>query len=364
MVKYKLVTKKLRVYKMDNKDITLIDGKHLKVIRSDEYNYIFNKTNGFFARWGKDKKDDPKMAVFPEILDIEVTTICNNGCPFCYKGNSSNGKNMSLETFKNILDKMEYKGTPFLTQIAFGADAGAVSNPDLFDMMRYTRYKGIVPNITVADITDDTAKTLGELCGAVAVSRYANKNKCYDSVKRLTDLGFKQTNIHVMLSKETLGMVWETMKDYKEDNRLSGLNAIVILSLKKKGRGLNHNPVIQSEFNEIVKYSLENEIPLGFDSCSAPKFLKAVENHPNHKKFEMLAEPCESTLFSSYINVDGEFFSCSFCEGHDSFKTGIKVLDCESFINDVWFGESTVKWRQKLLDRRNSGNFSCPIFEV
>lgn len=345
-------------------ELNLIDGKRLKIINSPEYNYIFNKTNGFFARWGATKHEDPSIAPFPEILDIEVTTICNNGCPFCYKGNTKNGHNMLLETFKGILDKMEYNGTPFLTQIAFGADAGATSNPNLFDMMRYARSKGIVPNITVADITDTTADTLVELCGAVAVSRYTNKNKCYDSVKKLTDRGFKQTNIHVMLSQETLEQVWETIKDYKDDERLRGLNAIVILSLKKKGRGLNHKPVSQFQFNELVKYSLDNGVPLGFDSCSAPKFLKAVEDHPQRAKFEMLAEPCESTLFSSYINVDGEFFSCSFCEDNKSFGKGIKVLEHQDFIQEVWMGESTKVWRQRLLDRRASGDFSCPVFEV
>lgn len=344
--------------------LNLLDGKRLKVVQSHNYNYIFNKENGFFARWGSSKEEDPNMAPFPEILDIEVTTICNNGCPFCYKGNTRHGINMSLETFKAILDKMEYNGKPFLTQIAFGADASATSNPDLFDMMRYTRSKGIIPNITVADISDSTADTLRELCGAVAVSRYANKNKCYDSVKKLTDRGLKQTNIHVMLSQETLGQVWETINDYKEDDRLSDLNAIVILSLKKKGRGLNHLPVTQDQFSEIVKFSLENNIPLGFDSCSAPKFLKAVEDHPDRAKYDMLAEPCESTLFSSYINADGEFYSCSFCENNDSFSEGIKVLDQEDFIRDVWMGVPTQKWRQRLLDRRANGDFTCPVFEV
>lgn len=345
-------------------ELKLVDGKHLKIINSPNYNYIFNKHTGFFARWGASKKEDPNMAPFPEILDIEVSTICNNGCPFCYKGNTKNGHNMSLQTFKSILNKMEYNGTPFLTQIAFGADAGATSNPDLFDMMRFARSKGIVPNITVADITDDTADKLVELCGAVAVSRYKNKNKCYDSVNKLTERGLKQTNIHVMLSQETLDQVWETIHDYKNDSRLSKLNAIVILSLKKKGRGLNHKPVTQEQFNEIVKFSLENSVPLGFDSCSAPKFLKAVEGHPKQTEFQMLAEPCESTLFSSYINVNGEFFSCSFCEDNDSFSEGIKVLDKEDFVRDVWNASVTNKWRQRLLDRRAGGNFSCPVFEV
>lgn len=344
--------------------IKLINGKNLKVVESPNYNYIFSKDSGFFVRWGKDKNDDPDFAPFPEILDVEVTTICSHGCPFCYKGNTKNGKNMSFDSFKSILDKMTYDGKQFLTQIAFGADASATSNPDLFKMMEYAREVGVVPNITVADISDETADKLVNVCGAVAVSRYANKNKCYDSVQKLTSRGLKQTNIHIMLSQETLGQVLETIKDYKEDSRLKDLNAIVILSLKKKGRGLNHQPVSQEQFTELVKYALDNNVPLGFDSCSQPKFMKAVEEHKDYKRFEMIAEPCESTLFSSYINVDGKFFSCSFCDGHNSFKEGIDVLAAEDFIRDVWMNEVTKKWRQNLLDRRACGNFSCPAFEV
>lgn len=89
-----------------------------KMLISDEYNYVFNKVNGNFARWGKTQEDDPTMAPFgPEILDIEVTTICGgvpnkegivSPCAFCYKSNGPKGINMSFETFKEIIDKLPY----------------------------------------------------------------------------------------------------------------------------------------------------------------------------------------------------------------------------------------------------------------
>lgn len=343
--------------------IKLIENGHLKVVKSPNYNYIFNKENGFFVRWGSSQADDPEQAPFPEILDIEVTTICDNGCPFCYKANTRHGKNMSLDTFKSILDKMTFEGKMFLTQMAIGADAKATANPDLFEMMRYSRSKGVIPNITVANISDDTADKLVALCGAVAVSRYSDKNKCYDSVKRLTDRGLKQTNIHIMLSEETLPQVKETFADYLSDNRLKNLNAIVILSLKKRGRGIGHKPVSRETFKELVVFALANKIPIGFDSCSQPKFMEAVKDHPKYEEFNTLAEPCESTLFSSYINVDGLFFPCSFCEEHSSFPEGIDVTKCENF-SEVWLASKTVEWRSKLLDQRRSGNNNCPVFEV
>ena len=179
---------KAYLYQINGKKYTVIDSKKTKVALGEDYKYIFNKDNGNFMRWGKTPKDDPNYSpIGGEILDIEVTTQCNgiNGklCPFCYKSNTPDGKNMSLDTFKSILDKMGVQ----LTQVAFGADSEASSNPELFQMAEYCREKGVVPNITVANISDETADRLASVMGAVAVSRYDDKDACYDSVKKLTD---------------------------------------------------------------------------------------------------------------------------------------------------------------------------------
>ncbi len=334
---------------------------NLKVLYSIDYNYIFNKSDGYFIRWGVNPKDDPRFSKYgPEILDIEVTTICNNGCPFCYKSNTVNGNNMSFEMFKTIIDKIPRT----LTQIAIGADASATSNPDLFKMMEYTRSIGYIPNITVANITDETADRLSKLAGAVAVSRYADKNKCYDSVKRLTDREMTQVNIHIMLSAETYEDVLETIQDYSEDTRLSKLNAIVLLSLKKKGRGEKFNPVSRDQFNELMKIVFKHNVPIGFDSCTAHKFMNYVntniEDKDKKKSMIQCCEPCESTLFSSYINVYGDFYPCSFIENTEKWKTGINVTECEDFIKDVWMNERTVEFRKGLL----AINRKCPYFEV
>lgn len=345
-----------------------------KLVRSESYNYNFNKITGEFVRWGKTIEEDPIMAPFPEILDIEVEERCNgvpgiNGveapCRFCYKSNTKVGRSMSLDTFKSIIQKtMVNDKTSFLTQIAFGADAGAKYNTDLFDMMSHAKTKGIIPNITVANISDDVADKLSSICGAVAVSRYADKNVCYDSVKKLTDRGMSQVNIHVMLSKETFVNVKETLEDYITDDRLKKLNAIVILSLKKRGRGETHTSASLDQFKELVDFAMAQSIPIGFDSCSCGKFEESIRNHPNYKSLMIMSEPCESTLFSQYINVEGKFYSCSFCENSPSFPDGIDVVNCNDFVKDVWFHPKTVEWRNNLLTKRVGGNLSCPVYEV
>lgn len=329
-----------------------------KIVRTPIYNYNFSEQTGYFERWGLSINDDPQYSpIGLEILDMEVSTICNNGCKFCYKSNTNNGKNMSFETFKNIVDKI-----PTLTQIAVGI-GDINSNLDLFKMFQYCRDNRIVPNITINGygLTDILAQRLVDLCGAVAVSHYSD-NVCYDAVHRLTLLGLKQVNIHQLLAEETFSSILNLLNCCKTDERLSKLNAIVFLSLKQKGRGQDYTRITDEHFRFIVRYCMEHNISFGFDSCKANSFLQCIkQNHINvYKKILEMAEPCESGLFSFYINVDGMGFPCSFAENINDWKNGIDILNIKDFLSDVWYSEKIKKWRINLLDNYRN----CPIYKI
>ena len=277
----------------------------------------------------------------------------------CYKGNTMNGKNMSLETFKTVLDKFP----PTLTQLAFGADAFGTANPDLWDMARYARSKFVIPNITLADISDDVADKVAGVMGACAISRYDDKNICYNSVKKLTDRGMTQVNIHNMICEETFNRTMETIFDMGSDPRLAKMNALVFLSLKQKGRGEHgFTPLTQARFNQLVQAAMDAGISYGFDSCSANKFINYINEIEPVNKAQLLTsvEPCESGLFSSYVNVDAKYSPCSFSEGTEGWEEGIDITKIKSFSKEVWFSEQVASWRKKLL-----GNCrSCPIYNV
>lgn len=336
---------------------------NIRVCRSKGYNYNFNVVTGEFARWGKTFEDDPAYAPFPEILDIEITTSCNGPanklCGFCYKSNNPNGHNMTFDEFKNIIDKM-----PWLTQTALGADAQGVTNPDMFRMMEYARSKGIVPNLTIADVSEEVASKLASVAGAVAVSVYkhAGFDVAFDSVKRLSDAGLKQINLHYMISSKTIDDAYKVTEAMKNDPRLANVNAIVFLGLKQKGRGAKFECVSREDYRKLVDHCLENDVPFGFDSCSAPAFIDAVVDHPNYAEFKMLAEDCESTLFSSYINERGEFYPCSFTEHEGPWSTGISVLEAEDFVRDVWNHPRTKEFRTALINNVDGNKCrNCPV---
>jgi len=344
-------------------DKFVIEDDKLKIFKSPNYNFIFRKDTGFFARWGRTKEDDPLYAPAPEILDLEISVGgCPNFCNFCYKNNKRKlGTNMRFETFKKIINKFSKN----LTQIAFGI-TGIQTNPDFIPMMEYCREIGVVPNFTLTgiDLTDEIAEKVSKLVGALAVSCYqSDKNVCYNTIEKFVSLGIKQTNMHLMVSEETLPFVYEVLRDRLTDPRLKKLNAIVFLGVKPKGRAKHgFNPLKLVEYTKLIDYCLENSIPFGFDSCSAPKFEAAVRasDLPDDRKNQLLvsSESCESFgLFSSYINVHGEYFPCSFTEnevnddedGCGDWSQGLSVLDCEDFVRDIWYHPKVIETRKISL---------------
>jgi hypothetical protein len=355
-------------YHVDGQRFVLYEDDGFKRVTSSSYNYLFSKKTGHFLRWGKTFDDDPVFSpVGPEILDLEVSVNgCPNGCRFCYKGNTPEpATNMTFDTFKNILDRMPKT----LTQIAFGI-TGVQTNPDFIKMMGYSRSIGVIPNFTLSgiDLTDEIAEQCSKLVGALAVSAYASdKNICYNTVKKFTDLGVKQTNIHLLISDQTLDFAYEVLNDRLQDSRLADMNAVVFLGVKPKGRATNgYSTISLDQFEKLVKFCFDKQISIGFDSCTAPKFEAVVSrldlNNEQKAMLMQCSESCESSLFSAYINVNAMYWHCSFTEDEEGFEP-INVLQAEDFIKDVWYSKPVEDFRNKVIVGTKNGSRRCVVFD-
>jgi MoaA/NifB/PqqE/SkfB family radical SAM enzyme len=156
------------------------------------------------------------------------------------------------------------------------------------------------------------------------------------------------------------------MKDIQYDKRLKKMNAVVFLSLKTKGNAKNNfSQLSQEKFDKLVEYAFENKIRFGFDSCSSRKYFNFLDQNKEisegfKQKMTQCVEPCESSVYSSYISVDGNYYPCSFCEDIEGWEKGINVLESEDFLKDIWQNEKTKEFRGKLLgcDR------DCPIYKI
>jgi MoaA/NifB/PqqE/SkfB family radical SAM enzyme len=198
------------------------------------------------------------------------------------------------------------------------------------------------------------------------VSHY-DDDLCFSSVSKLVEEGVRQVNIHQLVSEETLADCIHLIEQVVEDPRLTSLNAIIFLSLKKKGRGKSFSPLNQEKFNFLLKKAFQKNIRIGFDSCSTFKFLKSVQHTPHIEWFKTIAEPCESSLFSAYINTGGKFFPCSFVEGEKLFPKGLDVISCRNFLEEIWYHPTTNRFRRLILNSELKNKFCCrmcPQFEI
>lgn len=348
------------------------------------FHMLFRKSDGFTAKWGKTFAEDPAFNPFGnEIADIEITKRCsgirdkngvNTPCPWCYKSNCSQGDYMDFETFKKLFDILNEAKT--MTQIAFGTDASLneKANPDYWKIFDYCKANGVTPNVTVADISEETAKKMVQTFGACAVSYYPliNKERCYDSVEKIIRnakaIGKKMAvNIHCLLADETYAGVMELLDDVKTDKRLEGLNAIVFLSLKQKGRGVHFNKLEYEKFKNIIERCMKENIPYGMDSCSANKFIKTLDELVDEKKKKEIVnfiEPCEATQFSSFFDCYGNYYPCSFMEREGEWKTGIALKDIHN-IKDIWYEKRVVDWRNESMKNINClGCNKCHHYDV
>lgn len=331
----------------------------IRTCYTPDYHWEFNTETGFFRRWGTNEKDDPQVSPFGmEILDVCVSKRCGGvgkPCTHCYQNSGPYGANMSFVSYKTLLRKLPLEN---LTQVALGI-GDLYGNPDLFKIMHWTREQGPIPNVTIHgfDLDDAGARELASVAGAVAVSRYSPKDVCYDAVERLANAGLKQVNVHMLTAVSTLRDCFELIDDAKNDARLAKLNAIVFLAAKQKGRGTWLESVPQEKYSELISYAIERGVSIGFDSCSAHRFLEAVKDSPEFRLHEMVAEPCESSLFSGYIDVTGLYYPCSFSPGQ---VEGIAILEINDFMKEVWMSPQVESWRNRLLGNHRN----CPLFTI
>lgn len=358
----------------------IIDTGTHKIIQSERYNEIFRYSDGFTMSFGRTVYEDPEgpCPYGPTLADIEISSSCEDdvnsalqlniitdgGCDgfcknFCYKKNTFNKSvHMSLDMLKMVLDKF----TPALSQIAYGI-CSLQGHPQLIEILEETRRRKIVPNMTIngSGLTNKYADKLSKLCGAIAVSvNPLNKEIAYDSIKKLSqDFNMKQINIHVVISEESAGFVKQVCDDMKNDYRLSKCNCVVILSFKNKTGTKCFSHVTQSTYNQIINYYLDNQCPVGADSCSGAAFKRAIVNRKNNQELIKCITNCESLSQSFYVNVFGYAYACSFCEGVDDWNKGINLLDCDS-VMDIWDSAKVAEWRARMCKR----GFECPYYQI
>ncbi len=148
----------------------------------------------------------PKTTKFPEIVSIELSTICNAKCIFCPQSKIKRDKVMKEDIFGKIIDEcVGHKELKFIKPTLYGEP---FVTPNLFKRLRYIRNK--LPNVKIKIITNalkmnrnESDKLIKEnLCDEINFSIDAAKKETFEYLKKISyDKVIK--NINYFLEKNS-----------------------------------------------------------------------------------------------------------------------------------------------------------------
>lgn len=132
------------------------------------------------------------MEYSPLHLKIEITSLCNLSCEFCYIHNHTSYNNIQLNLIKPYFDYLIEKGL-FLTVLTGGE---CTLNPEFMDIYMYLKSRGVFVELytNCVALNDDILKMLTQYKPyRVEVSLYNSdfNSSVYQNVQRLIDGGIK-----------------------------------------------------------------------------------------------------------------------------------------------------------------------------
>ena len=313
-----------------------------KIVETGRYVIIFNVVNGKEIIFGKHGFPDPFMLDYPNLIDIGIMGHCPNKCKFCYQG-SHEQPNMKLKDFKRIIDESK----AYTNQIALGGRGDPNLHENFGEIVGYARENVVVPNYTTSGLglTSEHIE-ISKMCGAVAVSDYGQEFT-FGALQKLMDSDIK-TNLHFLLSKESLGKAVNILKGedvWGGKIDLDRLNAVIFLLFKPQGRGkkLKDWALTNEDLKEFIDLRLEGNanFKIGMDSCLVNRITQTTTLS---KMEEMFLDTCEAARMSCYITPDMILMPCSFA---DRDKYGVSLENMS--IEDAWkLSRAFTKTRQLL----------------
>lgn len=329
------VPEKQQIYKVPSNFSTHIDPLF-------HFKSYFDAESGAYLRMDA-PEGEPFMSSYPQLLDIGIMGHCAHGldglCSMsggkCYQsGGYVFQNNMTLDHYKKIID--ESAGRCF--QVALGGRGDPDMHEDFEAILKYTRSKNIVPNLTTSgyQMTSEKAALIAEYCGAAAVSWYRN-DYTYSAIKLLVEAGVR-TNIHFVLSEETLDEAIDLLKHQKIPTEI---NRIIFLLFKPIGEGSDTAVLPISEKLQTLFSLFESSYgidKIGYDSCTVPGVLQF-----SPKIDPQGFDACEAGRFSAYITPDCQIVPCSF----DQTLSWAVDLN-QSTIEEAWFSTPFNQFRQQF----------------
>lgn len=248
---------------------------------------------------------------YPELIDLNITDMCEHNCPFCYKDSNKNGKHADLQDIKDLLSNINRRyncGDDFkFKKIEFAIGGGNVLlYPYLNELFEYLANAGHIINVTINAndyhrlFDDDKIKNLFEqYVNAVGVSvstvQQANeiieygywrpkryKDEQYNCMPSTTVIHLIPEMLGVYRTKEIIEILKN--KEYKTRDGIiisfTGENSFtnfLFLGYKTNGRGETQSHTIFN--NKELSELFNNTYCVNIDTCFANRYINWLNGH-------------------------------------------------------------------------------------
>jgi radical SAM protein with 4Fe4S-binding SPASM domain len=294
---------------------------------SRRYNFWGDTDTGMTMRWGDTPEDNPVYAPWPELADISISNHCSKNCEFCYRDSKPDKSFIPLDQYEFILERLRSDRWGSVFQVALGGGE-PLEHPDFVSIIQRTHRSGVVANFTTNGeyLDSHTVNAIKGKVGAVALSVDRMANLDATKVALFADAGIR-TNLHYILDNQSLPEATEILEG-RWNHLLHGINGIVFLTFKPKGRGseercLEMGPEME-RFISLIQSGL-SRARVGFDACFVPVLMRHTHVNTDY------IDSCECGFFSVYIDEKLNVKPCSFSLG-DAYTFNLAEYDME----DIW----------------------------
>ncbi len=288
----------------------------------------------------------------PTVIDLQLTQRCRMGCPHCYMSSSPRGRDLPIEEALGVVRDAAEIG---VCQLALGGGEPLL-HPGFADLLYVARACGVMPNLTTTGdgLTPRILRAMADCCGAVALSlegvyeEYDRRRKRGFAFFQEIHAAFREYGIptvfQVTLSAENLPSL-PRIVDYClgcED-----LYGVLFLAYKSIGRGEGYQtPLSRVGSGELFPalrdafLKLSERTRVGYDCCLTPGIVGMDAAFGYHDPGAI--EGCSAMRTSMGVTIDLDVVPCTFLSGH------ILGNLREQSLLEVWYGERTAAFRQKL----------------
>ena len=291
--------------------------------------------------------------IIPLCVDVEVASICDLACPFCYREFIvTPDKIINEKLCLNLIDQAGEMGVP---SMKFNWRGEPLLNPKIYDYINYAKKKGILETIINTNATNLTETNSKKLIDSgldlmiysfdggtkktyekMRPGRFHQNSfeKVYKNIKNFhrirSDLGskFPFTKIQMILTKDTTNEVDEFFNNFR------GIvdNVTVNQYIERGGDIKDLNEEEKSKYKNILK---ENNFP------ENTPYMKDIEGNI---KFATGREPCKQPFQRLLVTYEGKVAMCCYDWGA-SHPVG--YTDEKAFNNSSDYKEVVHKIRNK-----------------